>query len=120
MCLGSLSDGQTLTLLSCSHVFHARCLTSFETFALTPAACRCPVCRQSHYTKVAISAVKGVPPPERSPVKGADDDEEEMRCEPCEPEPEPAPAPARGRGRGRAGGRAGPVARSSGRGRWRG
>ena len=128
ICLANFGAGERLALLSCSHVFHARCLTSFETFALTPAACRCPVCRQSHYTKVAISAVKGVPPPERSPVKGADEEEEEMRCEPCEPEPalapqpapQRAPAPARGRGRGRAGGRAGPVARSGGRGRWRG
>jgi len=51
----ALRDG---VLLSCSHVFHAACLGSFERFARKGAATSgsayapsCPVCRQQHYHK---------------------------------------------------------------------
>ena len=36
----------------CSHVYHERCLASFERFSLG-AACRCPVCR-AVYTKTTL------------------------------------------------------------------
>eukprot|EP00798_Chlamydomonas_sp_ICE-L_P019943 gene19943-26651_t len=38
-------------LLSCSHVFHKACLTSFEKFAHTRS---CPLCRATRYQKKAI------------------------------------------------------------------
>jgi hypothetical protein len=45
------------SLLSCSHVFHAKCLDAFEEFALTQMSggdgashngCLCPICRQTY------------------------------------------------------------------------
>ncbi|KNC46513.1 RING finger protein 32 [Thecamonas trahens ATCC 50062] len=45
ICLGSLADPQRPpTLLSCSHVFHAACIASFEAFTLE-ATPTCPICR---------------------------------------------------------------------------
>lgn len=44
---------ERLALLSCSHVFHERCLAAFEAFALSPTARTCPVCR-SQYSKMAL------------------------------------------------------------------
>lgn len=52
VCLGALCVGEPLSLLSCSHVYHERCLASFERFSLG-AACRCPVCRDV-YTKTTL------------------------------------------------------------------
>ena len=56
---------EPLALLSCTHVFHRRCLASFERFSITPA-CLCPVCR-SAYSKqdMAVdvsSATLALPP----------------------------------------------------------
>ena len=51
---GSSGHGERLALLSCTHVFHHRCLESFERFSLTPA-CLCPVCR-SAYSKTDMTA----------------------------------------------------------------
>ena len=38
------------SLLSCSHVFHAKCLDAFEAFALDQGSgdCLCPICRQAY------------------------------------------------------------------------
>ena len=49
VCLNSMAEGcgQPLALLSCTHVFHARCLDSFERFSLRPT-CVCPVCRAAY------------------------------------------------------------------------
>eukprot|EP00753_Platysulcus_tardus_P015574 PLAT5098.1.p2 GENE.PLAT5098.1~~PLAT5098.1.p2 ORF type:complete len:115 (+),score=25.10 PLAT5098.1:145-489(+) len=41
-------------LLSCTHVFHTRCLSAFEDFNLTGALV-CPVCRSS-YQKMVVDA----------------------------------------------------------------
>ncbi len=55
VCCGS----ERLTLLSCSHVLHDRCLLSFEAFSVKLAP-TCPVCR-SEYAKLAIDGfVEGV------------------------------------------------------------
>ena len=54
VCLGPLhNSSEPLALLSCTHVFHRRCLMSFEAFSITPA-CLCPVCRAA-YTKTEMS-----------------------------------------------------------------
>ena len=50
VCLGALGEKDELSLLSCSHVYHARCLASFERFSLGAGGGRCPVCR-AFYTK---------------------------------------------------------------------
>eukprot|EP00962_Isochrysis_galbana_P016458 scaffold4716_cov109-Isochrysis_galbana.AAC.16 len=57
---GGPAEGRNerLALLSCSHVFHERCVAAFEAFALSPAARTCPVCR-SQYTKLALAPAVG-------------------------------------------------------------
>lgn len=55
VCLVVMGEGEPLALLSCSHVFHPRCLASFERFSISPTPCLCPVCRAS-YTKTTIGA----------------------------------------------------------------
>ena len=61
VCLGALCAGEPLTLLSCSHVYHERCLASFERFSLG-APCRCPVCR-AVYTKTTLQLHGSLQPP---------------------------------------------------------
>lgn len=68
VCLGALCAGEPLTLLSCSHVYHERCLASFERFSLG-AACRCPVCR-AVYTKTALQLHGSLQPPCSRPPRG--------------------------------------------------
>ena len=65
VCLHALNNGtgEKLALLSCTHVFHARCLSSFERFSIGTSACLCPVCRAA-YTKQTVDA--------------------SLRCEPCD------------------------------------
>lgn len=50
VCLNPCCESEPLTLLSCSHVFHSRCLDSFERFSLKTVS-TCPVCRAPHYRK---------------------------------------------------------------------
>mmetsp|Transcript_2143 Transcript_2143/g.3265 ORF Transcript_2143/g.3265 Transcript_2143/m.3265 type:complete len:324 (-) Transcript_2143:994-1965(-) len=50
ICKDELKDENQI-LLSCSHVFHRTCLTSYEKFAQCSA---CPVCRLAHYQKKAL------------------------------------------------------------------
>ena len=48
------SSGATrrpVALLSCSHVFHASCITAFEKFNILDT-CQCPVCRERYESKV--------------------------------------------------------------------
>ena len=52
VCLSGLCAGERLSLLSCTHVYHERCLSSFERFSLG-GACLCPVCR-APYAKTSI------------------------------------------------------------------
>ena len=53
ICLTLLFSSKHVSLLSCSHMFHCKCLESFEQFAtFTPFAC--PVCR-SAYQKIIIT-----------------------------------------------------------------
>ena len=54
VCLTALKEGEPLTLTSCTHVFHERCLASFERFSIKPV-CQCPVCRAA-YTKTRLPA----------------------------------------------------------------
>lgn len=99
VCLGPLASCKEVSLLSCSHVFHERCILSFERFSLTPLP-NCPVCRAG-YTKRSILL--------RAPS-----------CEECEP-PEQLSEGGGGRavasGKGREGGGGRVVARGRGRGR---
>ena len=71
VCLAPMGFGSdALTLLSCTHVFHRKCLESFERFNVK-ADCSCPVCRVP-YSKVALPATgDGAPAP--------------LSCAPCEP-----------------------------------
>ena len=48
-CLYLLADDQVL--LSCSHVFHERCIRSFERFSHEKC---CPICRAATYQKRRI------------------------------------------------------------------
>ena len=52
VCLEPLTDGDSVMRLRCGHVYHERCLASFERFSLG-APCRCPVCR-AVYTKTTL------------------------------------------------------------------
>ena len=54
VCLTAMKEGEPLTLTSCTHVFHERCLASFERFSIKPV-CQCPVCRAA-YTKIRLPA----------------------------------------------------------------
>ncbi|GAB5367600.1 hypothetical protein AAMO2058_001244700 [Amorphochlora amoebiformis] len=49
-------DSKACVLLSCSHVFHHKCLTSFERFTLDEnnKAPVCPICRSSYLKRKAI------------------------------------------------------------------
>ncbi|XP_066913722.1 RING finger protein 32-like [Clytia hemisphaerica] len=50
ICLGLLNSSKKIVLLNCSHLFHERCLASFETYS----ACSnhlCPVCRSMYMKK---------------------------------------------------------------------
>ena len=38
-------------LLSCSHIFHKKCLESFERFSLDSIAKTCPICRSTYVKK---------------------------------------------------------------------
>ena len=87
---GGAAGREPLALLSCSHVFHKRCLASFERFSVAPV-CLCPVCR-SAYSKHHITASGDPPPP--SPPAPAHDDEV---CGPCEPDDAPPRARVDGR-----------------------
>ena len=73
VCLGEMTVGGPLALLACAHLFHERCLASFERFAVG-GDCTCPVCRTVYYdeqrTTIALAA-------EISQQRGL--------CQPCEP-----------------------------------
>lgn len=52
ICLGNVDlcserHGRHAVVLSCSHVFHAKCIDSFERFSTTEQ-CVCPVCRSAY------------------------------------------------------------------------
>lgn len=47
ICLNALSCPTNVTLLSCTHVFHAHCLRAFEDFNIYEIPL-CPVCRGSY------------------------------------------------------------------------
>jgi hypothetical protein len=49
ICMEAFNQG-TEVLLSCSHMFHRQCLTSFEKF-MKISERACPICRQSKYQK---------------------------------------------------------------------
>lgn len=57
ICLGGVGDGKPLYVLSCSHMFHAPCLTSFEMYrggdggGSGGGGHACPVCRQNYEKK---------------------------------------------------------------------
>ncbi len=114
VCLAPLAMSDSLTLLSCSHVFHDKCLASFERFSLS-TNCLCPVCRQSYIKRPfgqAACASSGCCAP--------------VCCE-CSDEPSAAPSAnvaGGARGGGRARGQRGPAATAnapaSGRERGRG
>lgn len=90
VCLNAMGDGEALTLLSCTHVFHARCLASFERFSIKPV-CSCPVCRATHYRSQPIGSYAVAAPPER-PALPHSSDASDARARARE---ERAPAPAR-------------------------
>ncbi|XP_061877629.1 RING finger protein 32 isoform X2 [Entelurus aequoreus] len=47
----SLHQGRRSVMLSCSHIFHQRCLDAFESFAVAGRA-TCPLCRSTYYKKL--------------------------------------------------------------------
>lgn len=49
ICMVGFKDGSEV-LLSCSHIFHRACLTSFEKFMEKKERC-CPICRTANYQK---------------------------------------------------------------------
>jgi len=49
ICMEAFNQG-TEVLLSCSHMFHRQCLTSFEKF-MKISERACPICRRSNYQK---------------------------------------------------------------------
>jgi Ring finger domain/IQ calmodulin-binding motif len=49
ICMEGFKDGREV-LLSCSHLFHRHCLSSFEIFMKSEES-SCPVCRASQYQK---------------------------------------------------------------------
>ena len=49
ICMFQLVANKTLTVCSCTHVFHAQCLKTFEEFSLNEQF-SCPVCRSSYYS----------------------------------------------------------------------
>lgn len=65
------SRTERLALLSCSHVFHERCVAAFEAFALSPAVRTCPVCR-AQYTKLALKVAPAVGPEQSGSAKVGD------------------------------------------------
>ena len=50
ICMEGFKDGREI-LLSCSHMFHRKCLTSFEMFMKRGEDLSCPICRTSKYQK---------------------------------------------------------------------
>ena len=128
VCLTSLDvagkDG--VVLLSCTHVFHARCLASFERFSIAPV-CSCPVCRAT-YTKQTLmgpgssggagehgggsssAAESGMDVMLRGMSGGAaaGSSSAELRCEECAPEM--SATSTAGRSSSRSGGVGGPAA----------
>ena len=46
-----VASRKNAVLLSCSHVFHKKCLESFERFSLLTAAKSCPICRSTYVKK---------------------------------------------------------------------
>ena len=56
ICFSEVGNGKPLYILSCSHLFHAPCLTSFEIYNGADGGCNgrghaCPVCRQNYEKK---------------------------------------------------------------------
>ena len=49
ICLQSLEYKKETCILSCSHLFHSKCIESFEYFSINAPAC--PVCRSSYVKK---------------------------------------------------------------------
>ena len=99
VCLGPLvtaRGAEGLVLLSCSHVFHDKCLASFERFSIA-LTCKCPVCR-SAYTKRPMGCggdAAGVG------GDGAGCSPCQVTCQECDPTVPSAPlAPAAGGSRG--------------------
>ena len=61
ICLTEFDAESRVRLLPCRHVYHERCLASFERFSLG-APCRCPVCR-AVYTKTTLQLHGSLQPP---------------------------------------------------------
>lgn len=79
ICLAPFEGSEKLSLLSCSHVFHERCVLSFERFSIS-SVCSCPVCRAC-YTKTTIVADPSTAKAD-SPVAAVGS--KEWRCDSCE------------------------------------
>mmetsp|Transcript_15738 Transcript_15738/g.28763 ORF Transcript_15738/g.28763 Transcript_15738/m.28763 type:complete len:353 (+) Transcript_15738:1397-2455(+) len=47
ICIQEFGGGRALCILSCSHVFHSRCVEAFERYSVRADPC-CPVCRQKY------------------------------------------------------------------------
>ena len=50
ICMEGFNQGYEV-LLSCSHIFHKRCIESFESFMNKGESRSCPICRKSNYQK---------------------------------------------------------------------
>ena len=50
------TKGRSVTLLSCSHLFHTSCLSSLELFAseISSNESSCPLCRHTNYDKITM------------------------------------------------------------------
>ena len=94
VCLNACTEAEPLALLSCTHVFHSRCLDSFETFSLQ-TTCKCPVCRAPHYRRRALGAPATAPlgAPAGPAVASASAAAQSPRPPPPPAQP-PAPPPA--------------------------
>jgi hypothetical protein len=89
VCLNACTEAEPLALLSCTHVFHSRCLDSFETFSLQ-TTCKCPVCRAPHYRRRALGAPAG---PAAASASAAAQSPKSPRPPPPAPPPAPPQAP---------------------------
>ena len=49
ICMFQLVSNKTLSICSCTHVFHAQCLKTFEELSLNEQIL-CPVCRSTYYS----------------------------------------------------------------------
>jgi hypothetical protein len=56
ICLGDLKSSRSVSLLSCSHIFHSKCISSYEALTLDETK-MCPMCRQSYYKKGFVTIV---------------------------------------------------------------